>query len=156
GNTLLSAETCQQLEGITAYTFIQDHSPQFFELLERLSPNYQDLLLSYFVLNRSQTSLSYIFDDAQTRISTTIRLAMKRLCFYVMFNTVTAETLSPVLTRAGLEWPAYRSSKRSRKPIAVPLSKVIETFDKCRSFTKTADKLKVHRPDIRRSMSKAA
>lgn len=157
GETLISVEAQPEFDQTTTGVFVREHFPLFLTLIQKLSPSDQDILLSYFVLNRSQTSLSYIFEDAQTRIGSTIRLAMKRLCFYILFGEVTAEKLSPILSRAGLEWPEYRQAgTRSRSSVQVPFSRVIETFDRCRNFNDTADELGLHRPDVRRTMSKAA
>jgi hypothetical protein len=151
---LISIETQAEFEGQTEEVFVRENFPLFQRYIANLSAQDQDLLLSYFVLHRSQTALGYIFRITQTEVSSTIRLAMKRLCFVILFDKPQAHKLRTILERHNLEHPQWKAAKKSKPQ--VPLSEVIEHFDQTRNFHKTADRYGINRPEVRKHISRAA
>jgi hypothetical protein len=130
------------------YGWVERNPALFMQLIRKLSPLDQDLLLSYFVLGRTQTSLGQLFNYTQTEVSTFLRLACKRLTFFVLFGEVSAAKIAPVLEAAGLNHP-YDDNN-------VTLSAVVEAYAQCRSYQQVANQFAIRKPDVRRSMSQAS
>ncbi len=114
-------------------------------MLKYLSQEDQDMLLSYYLLGKTQTTLATIFKSTQTVCSFRIRMAVRVIGAFLLFGEPTVEVLSEVLGKAGLE-----------DSLKGGLSKAIIEYAKCRSFQQVADVLGLHRPDVRRAMSRAA
>jgi len=96
--------------------------------------------------HNTQKTLAIIHRSTQTVCSFRIRMAVKTLCAFILFEEeFTEEKMRGVLTRAGLE-----------TSIRVPLSAIIDLYVKTRSFQRIAEIHKLHRPDIRRAMSRAS
>ena len=74
-------------------------------------------------------------------------MAVKTLCAFLLYEEeFTPEKMKTVLAGAGLE----NCIK------TVPLSTIIDLYVKTRSFQRVAETHKLHRPDIRRAMSRAS
>ena len=145
GATTISLETQQDLQEDDIFTYIQENFTGFLKMLRYLSQEDQDMLLSYYLLGKTQTTLAAIFKSTQTVCSFRIRMAVRVIGAFLLFGEPTAEVLSEVLTKAELE-----------DSLKGGLSKAIIEYAKCRSFQQVADVLGLHRPDVRRAMSRAA
>ena len=95
--------------------------------------------------HNTQTTLASIFRSTQTVCSFRIRMAVRVIGAFLLFGEPTEEALAGVLVKAGLE-----SSLKGG------LSKAVTAYAKCRSFQQVALSLGLHRPDVRRAMSRAA
>src|SRR5271157_5336671 len=145
GGATISLETCRDLQDDDIFTYVQENFVGFLRMLQYLSREDQDLLLSYYLLGKTQTTLASIFKSTQTVCSFRIRMAVKVIGAFLLFGEPTAEVLAKVLTKAGLE-----------DSIKGGLSRAVVEYAKCRSFQQVADTLGLHRPDVRRAMSRAA
>lgn len=145
GATTISLETQQDLQEDDIFTYIQENFTGFLKMLKYLSQEDQDMLLSYYLLGKTQTTLATIFKSTQTVCSFRIRMAVRVIGAFLLFGEPTVEVLSEVLGKAGLE-----------DSLKGGLSKAIIEYAKCRSFQQVADVLGLHRPDVRRAMSRAA
>ena len=148
GQTLLSMENDPKLkEDQKTITYIQENFSKFLRMLRHLKKEDQELLLSYYLLSKTQNTLAIIHRSTQTVCSFRIRMAVKTLCSFMLFEEEFTEAkMRDVLTRAGLE----NSIK------TVPLSTIIDLYIKTRSFQRIAEIHKLHRPDIRRAMSRSS
>jgi hypothetical protein len=148
GQTLLSAESDpRKKEDQRTLTYIQENFPMFLKILRLLKKEDQELLLSYYTISKTQNTLAIIHRSTQTVCSFRIRMAVKVLCAFILFDgEVTEEKMHKVLALAGLE----DSIK------GVPLSTIIDLYIKTRSFQRVAEIHKLHRPHIRRAMSRAS
>jgi hypothetical protein len=148
GGVLVSIETAedqQQEEDI--WVWLQEHFGQFLRLLRHLPSEDQELLLSYYLLGKTQNTLATIHHSTQTVCSFKIRMAVKNLCVFLMMGEPTQETMGDILIGANLEYP---------HPLGIPLSQLIWEYARCRDFARLAKIHNIHRPDIRRAMSRAS
>jgi hypothetical protein len=147
GNTLVSLESQSELAEEDILTYIQENFAGFIRILRSLKKEDQELLLSYYLLSKTQNTLATIHKSTQTVCSFRIRMAVKTLgTFIMMGGAPTVEKMHEVLTQAGLE----------DSLVKIDLSKVIDLYVKTRNFQKIAELHHLHRPDIRRAMSRAS
>jgi hypothetical protein len=148
GQTLLSAESDpKKKEDQKILTYIQENFPMFLKILRLLKKEDQELLLSYYLLSKTQNTLAIIHRSTQTVCSFRIRMAVKVLCAFILYGEEFTEgKMKDVLVQAKLE----HSIK------SVPLSTIIDLYIKTRSFQRVAEIHKLHRPDIRRAMSRSS
>lgn len=146
GLGMLSAET-QGSEGSDSfYTFCAERFPEWLAVIRRLTPEQQELLLSYYVVGRTQTVLGPLFGCTQTIASYRLRLAVKVAgCFLMWGGAPTVEHMHEVLAKT--EW---------ENKLKIPLSQLIADYAYCRSFAQIALRYGIHRPDIRRTMSRCS
>ncbi len=152
GQTTISLETCPDMQEEDVLVYIQEHFPNFLKLLRYLSKEDQELLLSYYILSKTQNTLALIHKSTQTVCSFRIRQAVKRIGTFMMLGAPTEEVMAEVFGKAGLEDELPPNAAGSR----IGLSKVVVMYERVRSFQQVADAFGLHRPDIRRTMSRAA
>jgi len=148
GETPISAETNSEItDDQKIFAYIEENFPVFLRTLRYLKKEDQELLLSYYLLAVTQNRLAIIHRSTQTVCSFRIRMAVKTLCAFMLYEEeFTPEKMKDVLAGAGLE--------KCLK--TVPLSQIIDLYVKTRSFQRIAEIHKLHRPDIRRAMSRAS
>jgi|ERR1035437_1213543 hypothetical protein len=146
GLTTISLETCGDLAEDDILTFVLENFSEFLRMLRFLKKEDQELLLSYYLLSKTQNTLAIIHKSTQTVCSFRIRMAVKTLACFIMMGEPTVERMHEILTRAGLE--------NSLEKIA--LSEIVDLYAKTRSFQRIAEVHRLHRPDIRRAMSRAS
>lgn len=144
GATTVSLETQTDMAESDVMTYIEDHFPDFLVNLRYLSKEDQELLLGYYVLAKTQTSLAMLHRSTQTLCSARIRLAMQKMGTFIILGPPTAEVMSALFTECNIE-----------NLLSVPLSKVVEMYALTRSFQRVAEVLNLHRPEVRRVMSLA-
>ena len=129
------------------YIYCQEHFASWLRCIRSLSRENQDLLLSYYLTGASQNRLAMIFGSTQTVCSFRLRMAAKIAgTFLMMGGPPTVEAMRVVLVKSGVE--------DSLK--GAPLSELIGMYARCRSFERVAATYRVHRPAVRKAMSRAA
>ena len=78
GNSTISMETGQRPEG-NLYDWMGSHPALALKLIRKLPPLDQDLLLSVYVLSKSQIALASIFELTQSNVAQLVIEARKRL-----------------------------------------------------------------------------
>jgi len=147
GTTTISLETQGDLTAEEdVLTFITENFPEFLRFLRYLKKEDQELLLSYYLLSKTQNTLAIIHKSTQTVCSFRIRMAVKTLACFIMMGEPTTDRMHDILERTGL-------AKRLER---IDLSEVIDLYAKTRSFQRIAEVHHLHRPDIRRAMSRAS
>jgi hypothetical protein len=147
GNVTLSLETQRDLAEDDIYSFIDENFAVFMRILRFLKKEDQELMLSYYLLSKAQNTLAVIHHTTQTVCSFQIRMAVKTMgTFLMMGGTPSEELLHEVFTKAGFEDVLE----------TVSLSKVVSEYARVRSFQAVAKTFNVHRPHIRRHMSKVS
>ena len=147
GGTTISCETTDEMGEDDIYVYCQDHFADWLRVIRVLSREQQQLLLSYYLLGKTQIVLSKLLHSTQTVMSFRIRMAVKLAGTYIMMGgDPSVETMRVILIKAGLE--------DSLKKVA--LSEIIAMYAGCHSFEKIAKAYHLHRPDIRRAMSRAS
>lgn len=96
--------------------------------------------------HNTQNTLAIIHKSTQTVCSFRIRMAIKTLACFIMMGEPTVEHMHDILEKAGLENNLEK----------INLSDVIDLYVKTRSFQRIAEVHGLHRPDIRRAMSRAS
>lgn len=150
GCNTISLETQADLIEEDILTYVHDNFPEFLRRLRFLSKEDQELLLSYYLLSKTQNTLALIHKSTQTICSFRIRMAIKKLGTFMMLGVPTVAIMSEILTKAGFE----NSLEKEGRPML--LSKVIDAYAKTRNFQRVAEIYGLHRPDIRRAMSRAS
>ena len=152
GATTISLETQADLAEDDILSFIGDNFDRFLKTLRFLKKEDQELLLSYYLLSKTQNTLAIIHKSTQTVCSFRIRMAVRTLgTFMLVGGEPTEELLHEVFEKAGLE----NSLEKEGHP-APALSKVIMEYVRCRNFQQVAVHFGLHRPDVRRAMSRAS
>jgi hypothetical protein len=146
GNTTISLETQGDLSEDDIFTYIQENFPKFLKMIRYLGKEDQEMLLSYYMLGKKQNILADIHKSTQTACSFYIRMAIKKLGTFLLLGEPTVEIMHEILTKTGLENSLEK----------VDLSKVISLYERTRSFQRVSEAFSLHRPDIRRAMSRAA
>lgn len=147
GKTLISLESQGDLAEEDILTYVQENFAGFLTMLRSLKKEDQELLLSYYLLSKTQNTLATIHKSTQTVCSFRIRMAVKTLgTFIMMGGAPTVEMMHEILTRAGLE----------NSLVKIELSKVVDLYVRTHNFQKIAELHHLHRPDIRRAMSRAS
>jgi len=152
GQTTISLETCNDLQDTDVLSFIQERFADFLVTLRFLSKEDQELLLSYYILSKTQNTLALIHKSTQTVCSFRLRQAVKRIGTFMLLGAPTEDVMRGVFEKAGLEG-ALPPNVRGEQ---VGLSKAVAMYERTRSFQQVADAFGLHRPDIRRAMSRAA
>jgi hypothetical protein len=144
GNTTLSLETTGEFGVDGIYVYSQEHFADWLKAIRVLSREQQELLLSYYLLGKTQKTLATVHKSTQTVISFRVRMAVKMVGTYLMMGGApTVDQMRTILIKAGLE--------DSLK--GVGLSEIIAKYAHCRSFDRIARVYGLHRPAIRRAMS---
>lgn len=153
GATLLSMESDPEFaREQKTLAYIQDNFSAFLKYLRYLKKEDQELLLSYYILAKTQNTLAVIHRSTQTVCSFRIRMARKVLGAMMLWDgEPTQDMMGTILIDAKLE-----DGLAQEDGTPVPLSAVINLYGKTRSFQKIAEVYKLHRPDIRRAMSRAS
>lgn len=146
GNTTISQETVKDQQELKILAYLQENFESFLRVLRYLKKEDQEMLLSYYLLSKTQNTLALIHKSTQTVCSFRIRMAVKTLGTFLMMGEPTVEKMHNILMLAGLENSIPK----------VELSKIVDLYVKTRNFQKIADIYKLHRPDIRRAMSRAS
>ena len=145
GATTISLETQPDLQEDDIFTYIQENFAGFLRMLRYLNQEDQDILLSYYLLGKTQTTLAAIFKSTQTVCSFRIRMAVRVIGAFLIFGEPTVDVLEEVFSKAGVEGSLEGG-----------LSRATAEYAKCRSFQQVADTLGLHRPAVRRAMSQAS
>jgi hypothetical protein len=152
GITTVSAETVEELVKDDTLVYVSNNLPEFLRRLRFLSKEDQELLLSYYLLSKTQNTLALIHKSTQTICSFRIRMAIKKFGTFLMLGIPTVEIMGEILERAGFEHTLEKDGLNR----TMPLSKVIDAYAKTRNFQRVAEIYHLHRPDIRRAMSRAS
>jgi hypothetical protein len=145
GNATISLETQSDLAEDDVLTYVQENFGAFVKAIRYLSDEDQEMLLSYYMLSKTQNMLAEVHRSTQTACSFQIRMAMKKIGTFLLLGEPTVEVMQKILTKAGLE-----------DQLSVGLSQLIKAYEDTRSFQKVANAYGLHRPDIRRAMSRAS
>lgn len=146
GATTISLETQADLAEDDILTYVQTNFAGFLKMIRFLSKEDQEMLLSYYILSKTQNTLALIHKSTQTVCSFRIRMAVKKLGTFMLLGEPSVEAMSKILVKSGLESSLEK----------IGLSEVVDLYKKTRSFAKVAEVYGLHRPDIRRAMSRAA
>ena len=146
GTTTISLETQADMTEEDILTYVIENFSEFLKMLRFLKKEDQELLLSYYLLSKTQNTLAIIHKSTQTVCSFRIRMAVKTLACFIMMGEPTIERMHEILVSAELENSIDK----------VPLSEIIDLYAKTRSFQRIAEVHHLHRPDIRRAMSRAS
>lgn len=160
GGTTISLETCEDLSKDSFAEYIQDNFAGFIQHIRVLKKEEQEMLLAYYLLRKKQDQLAAVFQSTQTGCSFRIRMAVKSLCVFLMWGgSPSVAIMRKILDKAKLEpgeIQLFGYTAGKHVPKDVPLSQVISEYAVCHNFQKIAELHHLHRPDIRRAMSRAS
>jgi hypothetical protein len=146
GTTTISLETQTDLSEDDILTYVEENFTEFLRIIRYLSKEDQELLLSYYLLSKTQNTLAIIHRTTQTLCSFLIRKAVERVGTFILLGPPTQETMRAIFLREELEYSLPN----------MEMSKAVELYEKTKSFQIVADIFHLHRPDVRRAIRKAA
>jgi hypothetical protein len=148
GEHTISLETQMDLMGDSVYAYVWNNFHDFITKIRFLSEEDQELLLSYYLLGKTQTALAIVNKSTQTICSTKIRMAAKRLGAHILLGEITEEVLQGLFTRLG--------RTTYEKDPSVNLSQLVYLYSQLGSAQDVADALGLYRPDVRRTITNLA
>jgi hypothetical protein len=155
GEAMVSIETQTEFNEAGFQVYSRDHFDQWIRTLRMLSGEQQEMLLSYYILSKPQNILAKFLEATQTVISFRLRLAVKLVGAYVLWGgPPSEEIMHQILTKAGLEESLASATPRGKT--CPPLSTAISQYARCLSFERVAVHHGLHRPEMRRAMSRTA
>jgi hypothetical protein len=142
GDVLMSLETNSDSSEQDIFTYISENFSHFLGTLTHLAGKDAEILLGYYILNKTQTQIGLIHKVTQTIASQIVRTGISTLSAFILFGNrpPNEEEMTAILTRANI-------------PNAERLASWAAKYAVMRDFAKLALELKVHRPDIRRAFS---
>lgn len=143
GDHTLSLETQADIVSQSIISYIHDNFGKFMEFLKFLSFEDQELLLSYYLLGKTQWSIARLHGSTQTICSFKLRLAMKRLGTYILMGMPSADKIHLILEKVGT----------THFTESIRYADLIDLYAKTRSFKAVALQYGVKRPDVRRALS---
>jgi hypothetical protein len=105
----------------------------------------QELILSYYVLAKTQTTLAVLHQSTQTQCSSRIRMAMRKMGTFMLLGPPTPDVLARIFTAIGME-----------DEVGKPLSQVVSLYARTRSFQRVAEILDLRRSNVRVAMRLAS
>lgn len=143
GEHTLSLETQADIVSQSIISYIHDNFGKFMEYIKFLSLEDQELLLSYYLLGKTQWSIARLHGSTQTICSFKLRLAMKRLGTYILMGVPSVEKINAILEQYG----------NTHFTEQICYADLIDVYAKTRSFKSVASQFGVKRPDVRRALS---
>lgn len=163
GNTLMSVETTDENRDHIGSSYREDPA-LFLKAIRALSSDKQEVLLSYYFLNKTQTQLAkLLLANSQTFCSSFIRAANHELCCQFLYpDGPSKEQLSTMCIAEGVEEHRVSAQKQEFQdsyPVKqdekeVKGSDVVYSFYQHEAYDQVARELKIHRPDVRRVIKK--
>lgn len=111
---LVSAETLPEKGSLIDFrSFAQEYPEKLYPLILRLRPEFQELFIEYYLLEKPQHFIGKLHGQIQTRVWQTLRIIEKTIGSYIILGTDPDETvLRPILVKAKLEDTPYGSLSR--------------------------------------------
>jgi hypothetical protein len=163
GNTLLSLETTESLRDDIGSNY-RDDPALFLRSIRVLTPDKQEILLSYYFLGKTQVQLAkFLLSNSQTFCSSFIRAANHELCCQFIYpEGPSKEQLHAMCVAEGVEEHRVSSQRQEFRDsypvkeheIDVSGSDVVYSFYQHKAYDRVARELKIHRPDVRRVLKK--
>jgi len=156
GDTL-SIETQSGAQDSDMFSYVHANFPQFVAGIRFLHPAAHDILLEYYLCNKTQAAIGRLHGQTQTAISSLLRLSVRAFCCRLMFGGApTEKTMRDIFTAAGIEG-IYLIKKIPGRDITEEfpnaLSHVLAIFDRTLSFQETASLLGTKSPTIRKILT---
>ena len=102
GQTLVSLETQAEFSQEDILIYLSEHFSDWLAVLRLLSKEQQEMLLSYYLLGKTQTILAKALDATQTVISFRLRMAVKVLGTLLMWGGAPGvKIMKPILEKSG-------------------------------------------------------
>ena len=138
---LLSAEALPENSSLISFkVFAREYPEKLFALLHSLRPDFQELFIEYYLLEKSQYFLADVHGQIQTRIWQKLRIIEQAIgALIILGQNPTEETLRPILQDAGIETTEYGS-------LAVMILKYAEN----QNYANVATKVGAPTPAIRK------
>ena len=143
----ISLETQPDLARDSISESIRERFGTFRPLIQNLTPEDYEMLMSYYMLAQPQWCLARMCQSTQTLCSLRIRMALKKLCVIAVYKgPPPVDALNTLLEEHGLNHILPGATTAA----------LIDEYRGRRSFLAVADALGLHRPDVRRAITQAA
>jgi len=140
-DSLMSIETTDVANGVLDIrSFTQNDPEKIIALLSNLRPEFRELFLEYYLLEKSQSFLGRAHGCVQTRIWQTLRIVEQAVgAILILGSSPCAEVLRPILEKNGLEDTGVGS-----------LSEMIALYAQSQSYSAVAKSIKKPVPTVRK------
>lgn len=137
----ISAETVPENSSILDFkSFAQEYPEKIAHYLQYLRPDFQEMFVEFWVLEKSQSFIGQTHGQIQTRVWQQLRIIERAIGSMILLGTEPpADILRPILVKAGLETTEFGS-----------LTDMIVDYAASRNYTTVAKKFHVPVPTIRK------
>lgn len=137
--SLISAETALDNTAVTNFrVYSRDYPEKIFSLIEKLRPEFQELFIEYYILDKPQNFLAQTHGEIQTRVWQQLRIIEQTICAMIVLPDF-PRGVSDILSAAGLEQTEFGD-----------LSYAIRLYHDTRNYVDVAKILHVPVPAIRK------
>ena len=125
GQTLVSLETQDDFAQDDILIYLSEHFPDWLSVLRLLSKEQQEMLLSYYLLSKTQSTLAKLLGATQTVVSFRIRMSVRLIGALLMWGGApSVKIMKPLLVKSG----------HQDLLVKIGLAEAIWEYDRCRSF----------------------
>jgi hypothetical protein len=163
GTLLVSIESQEELASASIRAFLEENPTVFFRALRKLSLPQQDLILCYYILNKTQTQLGKaVTNNSQTMTSMLLRAGINSLCAMFLWpdgpSTLIMDKIVTGIGHGTVEMaktePETKMAegyyRKSPKMVRLKTAEVIALLLAHKSYDVVAKKLGVWRPELRK------
>jgi hypothetical protein len=137
---LLSAEALPESSLIDFKSFAQEYPEKLAPLIQKLRPEFREIFIEYYLLDKSQSFIGKTHGQIQTRVWQNLRIIEQTIGAYILLGLNPGqEILQPILVHAGLETTPYGS-----------LTQMILTYATSQSYAVVANQVNAPAPAIRK------
>jgi hypothetical protein len=141
GITCISAETQAYLAELDIPSFIDAHFGDFLRHVRFLDAEDQEIVLGYYLLQKTQATLAVLHASTQTLTGARVRMAMQKIGTSLVLGIPTPKLLAELFMEIGME-----------DTLDKPLSEVVDLYRRSRSFQRCAEVTGLRRQTLRRAI----
>lgn len=137
----LSTETLPENAGLLDFkAFASDYPDKLFSLLDQLRPEFQEIFVEFYILQKSQSFIARLHGFIQTRAWQQLRIIEQTIGALIILGThPTESTIRPILEKANVETTPYGS-----------LAKMIVLYAATQDYVVVAKKIHIPVPAVRK------
>lgn len=149
-NPLCSYETDPNHFQLGPFSFAQEHTDEFLQLLDALEPEAKDLVVGYYLLRKKQTTLGRIHQRSQVVVGCEIAQATQQMASAVVLSThPTQDQLHRILTDAHMDQITIHERLFS-------LSELAYRYLTTNNFTELTTAYRIRPADLRKQLKRAS
>ena len=154
GSQCISIETRNDDE-LELLDYINNHYFQFLRYVKQMDYYSQELLLSYFLIGKSQEQLAKIQGTTQTLTSRALHCAVRAALAIMLFGgPPSSDTITAILARHTITHAELKTRNHKLKTFSVP--RILNAYLRLKNTRAVAQAFDLHPPEVRRVIKKTA